>query len=282
MDEEDTVKSRAIAIGFVTYHPGASFIERLAMLADRGFDVYVFDNSPDDGTVRELCATRPGAWYSTRGENVGLGVGLSAVCSQAYQDGHPALLFFDQDTVFGEGTLDFIERFQERNQALASTYSAIVFDAKDVGREGAADAPVVKEVLLAISSGSLFFLENLRRLGWHNPRYFVDGVDYEFCLRSSNAGLKVGLCSTTPGFDHQSEQPDQGYRILGRDWYIRRYPARRIADSVTSSARLMGTSIATGNLRFLAAIARWVALYGGFQVLVRLLPNPNEEKRNAK
>jgi rhamnosyltransferase len=272
--------SRAIAIGFVTYHPGASFIERLAMLVDRDFDVYVFDNSPEEGAVRELCATRPGARYSTHGENAGLGVGLSAVCSQAYEDSHPALLFFDQDTVFGEGTLDFIERFHERNQALASNYSAIVFDAKDVGREGAADTPVVKDVLLAISSGSLFFLENLRRLGWHSPRYFVDGVDYEFCLRSSNAGLKVGLCSTTPGFDHQSEQPDQRYRILGRDWYIRKYPASRIADTLTASARLMGSSIATGNLPFLAAIVRSAGIYGAFQVLVRLMATPGPGTRN--
>jgi rhamnosyltransferase len=280
MNEEEPVKSRAIAIGFVTYHPGASFIPRLEMLVDRGLDVYVFDNSPEEGAVREFCATRPGSRYSTHGENAGLGVGLSAVCSRAHQDSHPALLFFDQDTVFGGETLDFIERFYEGNQALASSYSAIVFDAKDVGRGGAADAPVLKDVLLAISSGSLFFLENLRRMNWHNPSYFVDCVDYEFCLNSSNHGLKIGLCSTTPGFDHQSEQPDQRFLILGREWYIRRYPARRILDTLTASARLMGTSIVTGNLRFLGAIVRSVGIYGAFQVLVRLLGPAGSGKRN--
>lgn len=274
--------NRTIAIGFVIYGPEPSLLPRLQVAVESGFAVYVFDNSPARSEVRDFCRKHTNCRYSTCGRNVGLGIGLSAVCSQAYYDAHPALLFFDQDTVFEDSTLDFVERFHERNRALASSYSAIVFDAKDADRARGENGPAVKKVLLAISSGSLFFLENLCRMNWHNPRYFVDGVDYEFCLNSSNSGLRVGRSSTTPGFDHQSEQPDETYRILGKDWRIRKYPARRILDTLTSSARLMGTSIATGNFRFLAAIARSFGIYGGAQILVRVLRSANQEKRIEK
>jgi rhamnosyltransferase len=273
---------KEIAVGFVTYNPSPSLLARLQLLAELGYAIYVFDNSPEDGAVRDFCRSHSSSRYTTCGRNVGLGVGISAVCAKAYYDDHPALLFFDQDTVFMQSTLDFIERFHERNRAMAAAYSAIVFDAADVGGASDQGLPEVKDVLLAISSGSLFFLKNLSRLKWHNPSYFVDCVDYELCLRSSSMGLKVGRCSSTPGFDHQAEQPDETYRILGRDWRIRKYSPRRIVDALTASTRLIGTALFTGNLRFLGAMVRSVAIYSGFQILVRLMPSPNRRKRTEK
>jgi hypothetical protein len=41
---------------------------------------------------------------------------------------------------------------------------------------------------LLISSGSLFNLNILKKINWNNVKYFVDGVDYEFCLRANKMG----------------------------------------------------------------------------------------------
>lgn len=267
----DTVMSRTIAIGLVIYQPGPRLLSRLQLALESGFAVYVFDNSPQKRDVREFCRNRANCTYVTCGKNLGLGIGISAVCAQAYYDSHSALLFFDQDTVFRESTLVFIENFYKQNSDLASSYSAIVFNAAKLDSARNKGEAMVKDVLMAISSGSLFFLDNLRKLNWHNERYFVDCVDYEFCLNSSNNNLKIGECSITPGFDHRSEQPDERYLIFGKERLIRKYSGRRILDTLSASARLIITSITTGNRRFLVGMVRSVSIYVTFQVLVRLI-----------
>ena len=263
--------NRTVAIGFVVYHPKPILMARVALALDSGFSVFVFDNSPSQGDIRDFCKGRVHCSYVTCGKNVGLGIGLSAICAQAYYSDFRALIFFDQDTVFRESTLAFVEDYYTNNVDLGSEYSAIVFNAKDTSSSDTADAGQLKDVLMAISSGSLFFLENLRRIGWHDQSYFVDCVDYEFCLNSHNHQLKIGEYSRAPGFDHRSEQSDEKYLIFGKERMIRKYSARRVRDTLTASARLMLTSIRTGNLRFFVAMARSASIYVGFQVLVRLI-----------
>ncbi len=261
--------SRKIAIGVVTYNPAGNLISRLSLALASGFVLYIFDNSPEDGIVRNFCANGQNCRYSTCGKNVGLGVGISAVCAQAYYDSFPALIFFDQDTVFNRETLDFIEDFFVSNAGIASDYSAIVFNSKDSGKCAGRDF-AFKDVLLARSSGCLFFLENLKKLNWHNETYFVDCVDYEFCLNSRNNNFKIGECSTAPCFDHESEQPDVKYMVFGKERLLRRYSAKRIIDSTSAGAKLLITSIVTGNVIFSAAIIRSMAIYFYGQFAVRI------------
>jgi len=137
-----------------------------------------------------------------------------------------------------------------------------------------ADRFAHRDVLLAISSGSVFYLENLRRIGWHNPTYFVDGVDYEFCLNSSNHRLLVGECSTTPGFDHETEQADHTTTVFGQRRRVRRYSWARMTDSAVASTRLLGAALMTGNGRFAYAISRLLAGYLWWQLVSRILSTP--------
>ena len=261
--------SRNIAIGIVTYNPGGNLIPRLSLALESGFVPFIFDNSPENKIIRNFCANGQNCRYSTCGKNVGLGVGISAVCAQAYYDSFPALIFFDQDTVFNRDTLDFIEDFFVNNAGIASAYSAIVFNSKDYSKCAGRDF-AFKDVLLARSSGCLFFLESLKKLNWHNETYFVDCVDYEFCLKSHNHNFKIGECSTAPGFDHESEQPDVKYRVFGKERLLRRYSAKRIIDSMSAGAKLLIKSVVTGNIVFSAAIIRSLAIYLYGQFAVRI------------
>lgn len=259
--------NKNIAIGIVTYGECESLIPRLQKATEAGYVIYLFDNSPEIDQIRKFCygAGKNLIKYMTCGKNVGLGFGISSVCAQAYYESHKALLFFDQDTIFNISTLDFIESFYIKNPSIILEYSLVVFNAKNKS------TLAVKDVVFAISSGSLFFLENTKKINWHNENYFVDCVDYEFCLRSNNLKFKIGECSMTPGFDHQSEQADRQYFIFGQKRMLRKYSSKRMKDTITASVKLITTSLVTGNRTYFFASLKSFLGYCFWQILVRLI-----------
>jgi rhamnosyltransferase len=261
---------RKIAIGFVVYHPEKTVLPRMQLASESGFALFIFDNSPQNADVRDLCRKLINCKYVTCGKNVGLGYGISSVCAQAYYEAYPALLFFDQDTVFNQDTLNFIEEFYLRNLQLSSSHSSIVFNSK---LSGSAIDDNIKDVLLSRSSGSLFYLDNLKKVNWHNESYFVDCVDYEYCFKSHVHALAIGEYSRAPGFDHVSEQPDRRYVFMGREWLFRRYSLNRIYDTISASIRLLISAIMKGKVKFALMLGRSLAIYISGQIAARIFKN---------
>ena len=259
-----------IAFGFIVYGPENSFYDRLKLLAASGLSVYVYDNSPGIKQTHLVSKALQNCTYITSGDNDGLGVGLEKIASTAQQDGFEGLLFFDQDTDFSLTTLAFVEHFYETNSDfLRSYYSAICFSSqqnKQLGNDGD-----IEDADLIISSGSLFILQNLKKMHWHNASFFVDGVDYEFCLRSRIYGYRIGRCFNTPDFDHVSEQPDQCFYIFGRAVLLRKYNQKRIKDSLNAYWRLIWKSVTTGQYSYATKFIRSLAIYLSGQILARIL-----------
>lgn len=261
---------RKIAVGIVVYNAGENLLERLKIAVSAGYDVYIFDNSPSSDLVKKVAKQYEGINYYTCGKNVGLGYGISTVCAQAEIDDFQALVFFDQDTGFSKETLDFIEQFYLEREKLSSEYSAFLFNAKnftgaDLNGSG------LKDIDLAINSGSLYFLENLKKQHWHDCSYFVDGVDYKFCLDSARHNMKIGECSYTPGFDHVTEQEDSVYTLFGKSYQLRPYPWRRMLDTSISSVRLIATSVLSGEWKFSKKLVRLFSIYLISQIYVRVV-----------
>jgi len=268
--------TRDIAIGFVIYNPEDSFLDRIQMTIESGYQIYLFDNSPEKESVRKFSENKSGIKYFTTGKNLGLGLGISSVCAQAFYENKPALVFFDQDTIFNKNTLDCIDEYHSKYPELATTHSAIVFNSKKI--ENKSIGSCFKDVTLAINSGSLFYLENLKKMNWHSEKYFVDCVDYEFCFRSKVNGLKIGEYSCTPGFDHVTEQADKNYKIFGKYYSMRAYPPFRIIDVSKSSTRLILTALAAGQLKFSLTITKLLLIYIASQIVARSFNAVGEEK----
>lgn len=262
---------RKIAIGFVIYEPNLSQIIRIHEASRLGFSIYVYDNSPENINSKEFAKNRGDIVYLTCGRNVGLGRGMATVCAQAYYDEQSALLFFDQDTVFTGKTLEFIEEYYISNMDLTMKYSSILFNSKNCSSHNDVSEEYFKNVSFAINSGSLFFLKNVKEMNWHNDSYFVDCVDYEFCLNSQIHGFEIGEYSSTPGFDHSTEQDDVGYTILGRTYLMRAYSRRRIIDTCSASLKLLSKSIIAGRLKFFLEMFKLLTFYIATQLFVRTI-----------
>lgn len=197
---------------------------------------------------------------------MGLGYGLAAICAQAYYEDNLALIFFDQDTVFSLETLDFINNYHANHRDLENAYSVIAFfSAENKSIKSFQDVSVV------INSGSLFFLRSLKEIGWHNHKYFVDGVDYEFCLRSKNNGFKIGRFAGVPGFDHSVEQADKKYKIFKKTYAFRAYPIVRIMDTLKANCKLILLSLFTLNFKYTAIFVKFFMAFMFAQLASRVL-----------
>lgn len=261
-----------ISLGFVIYKPEKALLTRLKIAIDNGFRVYIFDNTPYDSSfIRDFTKANQLCEYITCGKNVGLGFGISSVCAQAYYDSFSTLLFFDQDTVFDLKTLNYINDFYIKKRSNLDSYSSITFNAKKLNTKALVNESEIEDVYLAISSGSLFLLENLNLLGWHNETYFVDCVDYEYCLRSNINKLKLGEHCYTPGFDHMTEQADSDYTFLNIKMRLRKYPYTRIFDTLRGSCRIFFSALSSFNIKYAVSIIRSLFIYLFFQLLIRIL-----------
>lgn len=259
-----------LAIGFVIYRPEPSFYDRLKLIEESALPFYVFDNSPEIAESRSKIEPLLRGNYFSSGSNAGLGVALSRLCQSANKDGFDALLFFDQDTGYNLKTISFIRSFTAKNFShLLDQYSAIVFSG-EVTNTPPDDNESIIDVDFAINSGSVFILRNLEKLNWHNESYFVDGVDYEFCLRSHITGFRVGKCLNTPNFDHETEQPDRIISLFGKKLLIRKYSPTRIKDAVYSYFKLIHLAISSSEWRFAMKIIRSLLIYVLGQFLSRL------------
>jgi len=150
------------------------------------------------------------------------------------------------------------------------SYSSVVFNSEDYSPNVTISYQNYKDVLLSRNSGSLFLLENMKKIGWHNDNYFVDGVDYEYNLRSKISGYKIAEFSMTPGFDHISEQGDKKCKIFGKVYLVRLYSSSRIIDTVKSSVKLIIKSILQLEIQFALKYFRLLLVYILSQLLARI------------
>ncbi|MDE1348417.1 hypothetical protein [Vibrio aestuarianus] len=268
------MRANPIAIGFIIYNPTVHFIARINLLVGLGFKVYVFDNSPSLDATRNQLLEITGVEYSTFGKNVGLGIGITAVCSQAYYDGYSALMFFDQDTGFSAETLSFVNGFYKLQHKKLSGYSMVNFNSKYIVESidsANYDNYDFVDVELAINSGSLYILNAVKDIGWHDLSYFVDGVDYKFCLDSAKKRYKIASCRHTPGFDHVTEQDDLVYRFFHKKFLARKYNAKRVRDGILSNFRLISDSLINGEFRLASKFLRFLFINTLVQSYVRVV-----------
>lgn len=261
----------SISIGFVLFNPGIDFVDRVELLKLAGYRIFIFDNSPEHTRNNTKLHTFYDVNYYTCGRNLGLGVGITSVCYNAYVEKFDWLLFFDQDTKFTDETLEHVYSCVEKKRNELISYSAVQFSNKLEKSDASCKDIIIERKRLLISSGSLFNLRILKKINWHNTNYFVDGVDYEFCLRSHSKGYLLGEISSTPGFDHVTGQADKRYSFINKELYLRKYSAIRIKDVVISYTRLFFRSLFNLEFKYSFIFLKSLTLFFIFQLLQRVL-----------
>ncbi len=247
-----------LAAAIISYHPPLELAGRLQLLREAGMQVYLWENSetPAEAVQWANEVLNQGA------ANAGLGPSLSLLLDHARTAGYEKLLYFDQDTSFTAESLAFIANFLEAGYYTAE-FAAIRF--AEAAHSLAGKTQPQKQRLL-LSSGMLFQLSAPVR---HDPSFFVEGVDYQYCLDAAIKGWKLGLVGCT-GIGHESVQPEQVFRLGSYEMAYRPYPTRRHIELTKAYLRLWWRAIRHWQPSYILRF--WKFLFNHWRVQFVALP----------
>jgi len=271
----DNMSPGSVSGVVVLYHPDASIEKNIqSYLPDLDF-LTIIDNSPAPAPWFErLAATTINVRYHWNGGvNAGLASALNEGAAAALQRGDRWLLTMDQDSSFPEGELKaLISRAREEAHGkvgIVSPWHEVVGMPHRKMPEKSA------EVLYAFTSGNLLNLKAYLEAGPFLEKFFIDYIDFEYCLRLRKFGyatLSVPVplrhplgeirARGIPGFllYPGNRSPIRYYYMFRNRLYVwRHYPAAIPHDAGAGFKTLLGVLFYENNkARKLAFIGRGI------------------------
>jgi hypothetical protein len=231
---------QGMAAAVIGYFPPDAVQNRIDLLQSAGYFTYYWENTPANQTSK----MQADVVLNLGQGNVGLGSALAQLLDQARAAGFEWLLYFDQDTEFDANSLSFMHDFVRAGN-FTPDFAAIRFAEANSHRQ-------LQTKQLIFNSGCLFRLHSPAR---HRSDFFVEGVDYQYCLDAATKGQKLGQIACV-GMKHESIQPLQHYELVGFRSAYRPYPLKRHLQFLYALLRLSGIALRHFQLRYVAIFLR--------------------------
>ncbi|WP_270089163.1 glycosyltransferase [Sphingobacterium sp. SYP-B4668] len=170
----------------VTYNSDIQKLERnIESILDQVDKVVIFDNG--SGNREDIAKSdiigRCEVYYSDK--NIGLG-GAYNYWLNKYCQNYSYFVTFDQDTWIPSNTLVLLQSILDSNRNIG-----IVGPSFSRSNSSTTEDGKVLDTYTIIQSCCLFRTELLQKVGGFNEDYFIDSVDFEYCLRVGKAGYRV-------------------------------------------------------------------------------------------
>lgn len=193
----DTAPEKICAV-VVTYNPGTELERNLyALRAETDRVIVVDNNSTPDARGRVQSSARAiGATVLWNADNLGLATALNIGVQQALHIGDCDWIgTFDQDTFlvagFRQEVLQAWSACPFRAEvALIAPYH-LLFPQTLESRATQVSIPAFAERSVVLQSGSIFRSDVFKRVGLLDDSFFIDNVDFEFCLRLRKQGFRI-------------------------------------------------------------------------------------------
>ena len=172
----------------IFFNPKLDMINNLLSYNNQVDKLYIVDNSEKRNNevvkkVNEFGNTE----YIGNNLNLGVAAALNIGARKAVDDGYKYLLTMDQDSLASEG---MVERQLEFMQS-SSEIGIVAAEPLNPEYQEYPTKTYSKEVMFAITSGSLLNLSAYNTAGGFWEELFIDHVDHEYCLRLKKFGFKI-------------------------------------------------------------------------------------------
>lgn len=218
------MKTNNLAFFSVLFNPTENVFNNIVYALDEGYHVIVYLNKVSEEhkiKLREL-----GVVILGDNKNAGLGKAFFECENYLIENNINLFLYFDQDTlvkphVFHTIKENCAEDLNEYGMVFYTSYEISNFNPYAV-----------------TSSGCLFSISQNGKFFFHDPNYFVECVDYEYCFRMKVENKKIKM-KQIKGIDHHSLQDNSVTCFLGKEISYRVYPSARITDYNKASVKLL-------------------------------------------
>ncbi|SBS40424.1 hypothetical protein MSP8887_04372 [Marinomonas spartinae] len=241
----------------VLYHPDDNAFLNVKNALKAGLKVVVYLNKVDEIFLKKLYDLD--VLIIGDNTNAGLGKAFYEVEQYLFQNGFEYYVYFDQDTIVSDS---FWNNLVLECRGVYDVDTGLVFytsEGADKFNSG-----------IVISSGCLFSISVMKEVGFHDPTYFVEGVDYDYCVKVRRKSLKVKVLEVT-GIDHQSLQDGEDIDFFGQTYRARLYGWRRVKDFNFSQLKLLFRSFRYGMYFFSFFFLKSIVSFNLNEILSLLL-----------
>lgn len=186
----------------VWYNPTEEFVKNILTYQAYCKKTYIIDNTENHDS-RLLAESVPNSFYTWNKGNLGIAKALNEGCQQALSDGFRWVMTMDQDSSWESQQLEmYFSRIASNTDPTVVSFSPTPMEPEkntsvlgDIKRKLFHRAQVVTDDNLivdrVITSGNVISLEAWSEVGRFYEPLFIDEVDYEFCYRLRDKGLKI-------------------------------------------------------------------------------------------
>jgi rhamnosyltransferase len=216
----------------VTFNPGLPLIKNIRRLERQLDNIIVVDNTPDQNnhSVLDELGISSKVILIRNHENVGLASALNQGIEFFYAHTNAWVFTFDQDSVVPEGYVtSMISNFGIAEDLFGKVgVIAPIYQNKKTKsfiRFSGITNKLPSKIKVTLTSGSLFKVSQFKITGLFAADYFIDYIDYEYCLRLNQLGYSVVEIPTVI-LEHELGD-SKIIRFLGRDRLITQHSSTR-------------------------------------------------------
>jgi rhamnosyltransferase len=190
----------------VTYFPDEHFGERLEKIYSQVGKIIIIDNTVEESRgALSQSTVHDDIEIVINNENVGIGAALNQGVSRAIKLGFEWVITFDQDSWVHPDLVKILISIYDQ-QSRPELVGVIGCNFEDENTHTTAmkhlvGGPKFVETQTVITSGSLLSIPTLKKVGPFRSDFFIDFIDYEYCLRLLQSGYTV-IVSTAPLMKH--------------------------------------------------------------------------------
>jgi rhamnosyltransferase len=240
----------------ILFDPDKNAIKNIMIANKCGYKSVVYINRVNSSFMYELNLLD--VTILGRNENGGLGMAFSELEDYLKEHRIDYFLYFDQDTVVTDHAWKYIMH------SFKSLFSSPEVGMLFYGSNKSNHSNVV------VSSGCLFAMDTIKKIGNHNATFFVEGVDYEFCLRLRNFNYKIQNVYLY-SIDHLTLQAGNTLKKFGLKFNIRIYGNKRLKDFNLSHIKLIKSSLISGQYKMVLFFIRSLVTFNFFEFYSRVL-----------
>lgn len=172
----------------IVYNPSADVLSNIRSYIGNLDTLFIYDNSSlnNEYFFKPLC-DEFSIEYIHNGRNDGISKSINVVAERLYDVNNSWLLTMDQDSSFEKETFKEMISFA----SLAESSVGIISPFHNTALNKKKSTLAVEEKLTVMTSGNLLNIAVHKKIGGFDEKYFIDCVDWEYCLKLSLYNYKV-------------------------------------------------------------------------------------------